>query len=58
VFTLAAELGVNIASFEVVHMAENSNRGVAVVLVDAATSDLFRGGLLARGFKPAVAPLS
>lgn len=57
VFTLAAELGVNIASFEVVHMAENSNRGVAVVLVDAASSDLFRGGLMARGFKPAVTPL-
>jgi prephenate dehydrogenase len=55
-FTLAAELGVNIANFEVVHMAE-SNRGVAVVLVDAATTDLFRGGLLARGFKPAVTPL-
>jgi prephenate dehydrogenase len=57
VFTLAAELGVNIANFEVVHMAE-SNRGVAVVLVDAASSELFRGGLLARGFKPAVAPLA
>jgi prephenate dehydrogenase len=57
VFTLAAELGVNIASFEVVHMAENSNRGVAVVLVDAATSELFRGGLMARGFKPSVTPL-
>ena len=56
VFTLAAELGVNIASFEVVHIAE-SNRGVAVVLVDADAADLFRGGLLARGFKPAVAPL-
>jgi prephenate dehydrogenase len=56
VFTLAAELGVNIASFEVVHMAE-SNRGIAVVLVDAASSDLFRGGLMARGFKPAVTPL-
>ena len=57
VFTLAAELGVNIASFEVVHMAENSNRGVAVVLVDAATSEMFRGGLMARGFKPSVTPL-
>lgn len=57
VFTLAADLGVNIASFEVVHMAENSNRGVAVVLVDAASSELFRGGLMARGFKPAVTPL-
>lgn len=55
-FTLAAELGVNIANFEVVHMAE-SNRGVAVVLVDAAATDLFRGGLMARGFKPAVTPL-
>jgi prephenate dehydrogenase len=57
VFTLAAELGVNIASFEVVHMAENSNRGVAVVLVDAATSERFKGGLMARGFKPSVTPL-
>jgi 3-phosphoshikimate 1-carboxyvinyltransferase len=35
VFTLAADLGVNIANFEVVHLAEG-NRGVAVVLVDAA----------------------
>jgi prephenate dehydrogenase len=56
VFTLAADLGVNIANFEVVHMPE-SNRGVAVVLVDAAASDVFRGGLIARGFKPAVTPL-
>jgi prephenate dehydrogenase len=57
VFTLAAELSVNIASFEVVHVAE-SNRGVAVVLVDVALVELFRGGLLARGFRPAVQPLS
>lgn len=53
VFTLAAELGVNITTFEVVHSAEG-NRGVAVVLVDAEASELFRGGLLARGFRPAV----
>lgn len=57
VFTLAAELSVNIASFEVVHVAE-SNRGVAVVLVDRALVELFRGGLLARGFRPAVQSLS
>ena len=57
VFTLAADLGVNIASFEVVHSAEG-DRGVAVVLVDGSASDLFRGGLLARGFKPAVTPLA
>jgi prephenate dehydrogenase len=57
VFTLAAQLGVNIASFEVVHMAE-SNRGVAVVLIDADAADLLRGGLIARGFRPAVSRLS
>jgi len=57
VFTLAAELDVNIASFEVVHVAE-SNRGVAVVIVDRALADLFRGGLIARGFRPAVEALS
>ena len=44
IFTLAAELGVNIASFEVVHLAE-SNVGVAVVLVAADVADLYRGGL-------------
>lgn len=53
IFTLAAELGVNIASFEVVHSAEGA-RGVAVVLVDATMADVYRGGLLARGYRPAV----
>jgi prephenate dehydrogenase len=36
-----------------VHSLEGG-RGVAVVLVDAAAADLYRGGLLARGFRPAV----
>ena len=53
VFTLAAEIGVNIANFEVVHSVEG-DRGVAVVLVDSANAELFRGGLLARGFRPAI----
>jgi prephenate dehydrogenase len=57
VFTLAAELGVNIANFEVVHLAEG-NRGLAVVLIDADAADIFKGGLLARGFKPSFTPLS
>lgn len=57
IFTLAAELGVNIASFEVVHSVEG-NRGVAVVLVDADMADLYRGGLMARGFRPAVQHLT
>ncbi len=56
-FTLAADLGVNIANFEVVHVAE-SNRGVAVVLVDQAHGELFRGGLIARGFRPSVQALA
>lgn len=57
VFTLAAQLGVNIDSFEVVHSIEG-NRGVAVVLVDADKMELYRGGLLARGFKPSAQRLS
>lgn len=57
IFTLAAELGVNIASFEVVHSVEG-NRGVAVVLIDATMTDLYRGGLMARGYRPAVERLS
>lgn len=57
VFTLAADLGVNISDFEVVHLAEG-NRGVAVVLIDADSSEVFRGGLLARGFKPSMRALT
>ena len=57
IFTLAAELGVNIDSFEVVHSVEG-NRGVAVVLVDADSAEMYRGGLLARGYRPAVQRLS
>ncbi len=56
-FTLAAELGVNIPSFEVVHSLEGS-RGVAVLLVDAQQAELFRGGLLARRFKPSIGTLA
>ena len=57
VFTLAAELGVNIANFEVVHLAEG-NRGVAVVLVDSEVADMFRSGLITRGFRPTVSALT
>jgi prephenate dehydrogenase len=53
IFTLAAELGVNIADFEVTHSAEG-DKGVLSVVVEAAAIDLFRGGLLARGFRPGV----
>ena len=36
--------GINVASFEVVHLAE-SNLGVAVVLVDADAADAYRAAL-------------
>jgi prephenate dehydrogenase len=57
IFTLAAELGVNVASFEVVHSVEG-NRGVSVLLVDASGAERYRGGLIARGFRPSVTHLS
>jgi len=57
IFTLAADLGVNIASFEVVHSVEG-NRGVTILLVDAQAAERYRGGLLARGFRPSIQPLS
>jgi prephenate dehydrogenase len=57
VFTLAAELGVNVTDFEVYHSAEGE-RGVLILLIDAAQGELFRGGLIARGFRPSVRHLS
>jgi prephenate dehydrogenase len=53
VFTLAGELGVNIADFEVFHSAEG-DKGVLILVIEAATGDLFRGGLIARGFRPGI----
>ena len=57
VFTLSGELGVNIYDFEVVHSAEG-DRGILVTVVRAEHAEVFRGGLLARGFRPAIQPLS
>ncbi len=51
VTTLAGELGVNIEDLEIAHSAEG-DRGVLVMVVDAAASDLVRGALLARGYRP------
>lgn len=51
VFAIAAELGVNIANFEVAHSVEG-DAGVLVLIVDRQSQDLFKGGLLARGFRP------
>jgi prephenate dehydrogenase len=56
VFTLAAELSVDVVDFEVAHSAEG-RQGVIIVVIEARAADVFRGGLLARGFRPSVQPL-
>ena len=57
VTTLAGELGVNIEDLEIAHSAEG-DRGVLVVVVEAASADLVRGALLARGYRPSAHPLA
>ncbi|MGN6693743.1 MAG: prephenate dehydrogenase/arogenate dehydrogenase family protein [Aquihabitans sp.] len=53
VATLAAELGVNIADFEIAHSSEG-DRGVLILLVDKDAIEPFRSGLTDRGYKPTV----
>lgn len=57
VFSLAAQLGTNVFDFEVVHSSEGDS-GVLVMVIDNSQADLFRGGLLARSFRPAIQRLS
>lgn len=57
VFTLAAKLGVNVANFEVAHSVEGE-RGILVVVIDKLSQDMFRGGLIARGFRPTIQQVS
>ena len=51
--TLASELGVNIYDVEMTHSTEG-DEGVLLMVVAADVLDLFRGGLMARKFRPAV----
>lgn len=53
VATLASELGINIADFEVAHNIEG-DRGVLILLVDTAKADAFREALVGRGYRPSV----
>ena len=53
VFTLAADLGVNVHDFEITHSPEGAG-GVVAVIVAREQTPLLRGGLLARGFKPSI----
>jgi prephenate dehydrogenase len=56
VTTLGGELDVNIYDLEIAHSSEG-DRGVLLLVVDAAAADLFRGALLGRGFRVSATPL-
>ena len=53
---LAADLDVNIVDLEIAHSTEGP-QGVLVLLIESAAVELFRGGLIARGYRPAVLPV-
>jgi prephenate dehydrogenase len=54
--TLAGALDVNIADLEIAHSSEG-DRGVLLLLVEAAAAERLRVGLTERGYRPAVSPL-
>lgn len=53
VTTLASELAVNIVDLEIAHSSEGQ-QGVLILLIEADLAERFRGGLLARGYRPSV----
>jgi prephenate dehydrogenase len=56
VTTLAGALGVNIADLEIAHSSEG-DRGVLILIVEAAEAEVLRAGLVEHGFRPAVLSL-
>jgi prephenate dehydrogenase len=53
---LAADLDVNIVDLEIAHSTEGP-QGVLVMLVERDAVDVFRAGLVGRGYRPAVLPV-
>ena len=53
---LAADLDVNIVDLEIAHSTEGP-QGVLVMLIETGSVDVFRAGLLERGYRPAVRPV-
>jgi prephenate dehydrogenase len=51
IFTLATDLDVSIADFEIAHSIEG-NEGVLILLVDAELGERLQGGLMASGYRP------
>ena len=54
--TMATEIDVNIYDLEIAHSAEG-NRGVLIMIVEAALAERLQGALMASGYRPALAPL-
>jgi len=53
---LAADLDVNIVDLEIAHSTEGP-QGVLVMLIESGSVDVFRAGLVGRGYRPAVLPV-
>jgi prephenate dehydrogenase len=51
IFTLATDLDVSIADFEIAHSIEG-DEGVLIMVVDADLGERFQGGLMAAGYRP------
>ena len=56
VTTLATDLDVNILDLEIAHSGEGQ-RGVLILVIEAAMGERLRGGLLARGYRPSIRAL-
>jgi len=54
---LATDLDVNIYDLEIAHSAEG-DRGVVLLIVEAAMAERLTGGLMAKGYRPSSAPLA
>lgn len=52
-FSLAAELDVNVYDVEIAHSAEGP-RGVVVLVIESAVAERYLGGLMARGYRPSL----
>ena len=57
VTTLAGTLDVNIADLEIAHSSEG-DRGVLILVVEAATADRLRAGLIGAGYRPSATPMT
>jgi prephenate dehydrogenase len=54
--TMATEIDVNIYDLEIAHSGEG-NRGVLIMIVEAALAERLQGALMANGYRPSLSPL-